>query len=129
MSLLVMYNFHTKLHFKVCTPVKRVLSKRDIGRHQQLPLYLTVHVRKCIIAEPKGKASNLAALLSPICMYVCISAACAMKYYARVCISRHACAMLAQQRGQNEPRGEDCELSGGRLAKASDDCKLFCALC
>ena len=36
--------------------------------------------------------------------------------YSRMYI-RHACAMLAQQRGKNAPRGDDCGLSGGRFAQ------------
>ena len=49
-----------------------------------------------VIAEPKGEASNRDALLFRVgmyvCMYVCISADCAMQFYACVCIS----ATLAQ---------------------------------
>ena len=51
-------------------------------------------------------------------MNVCISADCAMQFYACVCMSVMLCAMLAQQRGQNLPRGgDDCGLSGGRFAQ------------
>ena len=67
-----------------------------------------------------------------VCMYVFMYSACAMKFYACVCVSatlahynpicscisgRHTCAMLVQQRGQNEPLGDDCELSGGRFTE------------
>ena len=44
------------------------------------------------IAKPKGEASNRDALSFRVGMYVCISTACAMQFYAFVCIS----ATLAQ---------------------------------
>ena len=40
-----------------------------------------------------------------------------------MCI-HHACAMLVQ-RGQNELRGDDCELAWRQVRIASADCKLF----
>ena len=46
----------------------------------------------CIIAKLKGEASNHVALSFRMSMYVCISADCAMEFYASVCIS----ATLAQ---------------------------------
>ena len=50
-------------------------------------------------------------------MNVCISADCAMQFYACVCMSVMLCAMLARQRGQNVPRGDNCGLSGNRFAQ------------
>ena len=40
-----------------------------------------------------------------------------MQFYACACISVMLCTMLAQQRGQNVPRGDNCGLSGGRFAQ------------
>ena len=50
-----------------------------------------------IIAEPKGEASNLDALSFCVGIYVCISAACAMQFYACVCISTTLVQLLCNQ--------------------------------
>ena len=89
-----------------------------------------------MIAELNGEASNHDALsfhVMYVCMYVCmyirslrnailclcvcIRNACAIQSYVHVCISVMLCAMLAQQQGQNVPRGDNCGLSGGKFAQ------------
>ena len=84
-----------------------------------------------LIAEPKGEASKRDALWFRVGMYVCISAACTMQFYACVCISatlvqynpmlvyvypsrlHNACTTT---RSKCAP-GDNCGLSGGRFAQ------------